>query len=198
MRPLILASSSPIRAELLRRAGLVFQVVPARVDEVALRDGLLAEGATPRDIADAVAEFKAQRVALRQGGALVLGCDQVLELDGQVLGKPENLQAARDRLLLLRGRSHRLFSAAVLYEGDRPIWRHVSEARLTMRLFSHDFLDWYLEMAGPDILQTVGGYAVESLGVRLFDRIDGDQFGILGLPLVELLATLSRRGDITA
>jgi septum formation protein len=196
MKQLILASASTIRADLLRNAGIDFQVIPARIDEAAIREGLLAEGASPRDLADALAEFKAQRVAQRHPGPLVLGCDQILEFQGAALGKPGSTDEARHRLMTLRGQTHRLFSAAVLFDGERPVWRHVARADLTMRLFSNDFLDLYLQAARADILQTVGGYAVEGFGIRLFDRIEGDHFGILGLPLVELLGILSRRGDI--
>jgi len=198
MRLLILASSSPIRAALLSRAGVDFQVMPARIDEENLRAGLQADGAAPRDVADALAEHKALKIARRHPEALVLGCDQILELDGQSLGKPATLAEARGRLMALRGRTHRLFSAAVLYDRGQPVWRHVARAELTMRGFSDAFLDDYLARLGDAALQTVGGYAVEDYGIRLFDRIEGDLFGILGLPLVELLAALARRGDILA
>jgi septum formation protein len=157
-----------------------------------------AEGAGPRDIADALAEYKAQRIANRRPEALVLGCDQVLVLKGRILGKPTDRNDARARLQELRGQQHSLLSAAVLFDGGRPIWRHVSEASLYMRDFSDSFLDWYMSEKNYEILETVGGYAVEDLGIRLFDRIEGDYFGILGLPLLELLTVLGRRGDIPA
>jgi septum formation protein len=196
MRQLILASSSEIRAELLSRAGVEFRVVPARIDEVSVRDSLVAEGAGPRDIADTLAEFKAQRIASRHPEHLVLGCDQVLELDGQILAKPASAEDARARLFRLSGRSHNLFSAAVLYDNGQPVWRHVAEARLTMREVSEPFLNWYLDRAGDSVTWSTGGYAIEDVGIRLFERIEGDYFGILGLPLVELLNALSRRKDI--
>jgi len=198
MRRLILASASPIRARLLQQAGLTFDVEPARIDEAALRDSMQAEGAGPRDIADALAEYKAQRIANRRPEALVLGCDQVLVLKGRILGKPTDRNDARARLQELRGQQHSLLSAAVLFDGGRPIWRHVSEASLYMRDFSDSFLDWYMSEKNYEILETVGGYAIEDLGIRLFDRIEGDYFGILGLPLLELLTVLGRRGDIPA
>lgn len=196
MTQLILASASRTRADLLRAAGLEFQVRPARIDEVALRQSLQAEGASPREIADMLAESKALQVGGRHPEALVLGCDQIMEVDGECLGKPADKPALRERLQYLRGKTHRLHSAAVLYSGARPVWRHVSQASLTMRDFSESFLVGYLAAVEDEVLQTVGGYAVESLGLRLFDRIDGDYFGILGLPLVELLSVLARRGDI--
>lgn len=198
MRLLILASSSPTRATLLSRAGVTFQAMPARIDEESLRAGLQADGVGPRDVADAMAEHKALKIARRHPEALVLGCDQILEFEGQCLGKPATLSGARERLIALRGRTHRLFTAAVLYDRGQPVWRHVTRADLTMRAFSDEFLDDYLARLGDEALHTVGAYAVEDYGIRLFDRIEGDLFGILGLPLVDLMAVLARRGDISA
>jgi septum formation protein len=196
MRPLILASASSIRAQLLRRAGVVFHVKPAQVDEEALRESLVAEGAAPRDVADTLAEAKAWYIASRHPQDLVLGCDQVLDFQGILLGKPGTIEEARERLLALRGQAHKLYSAAVLFDGGRPVWRHVSEACLTMRQVSDDFVTDYLTQIGDEVTQTVGAYAVEGLGIRLMSRIDGDYFGILGLPLTELLNALVLRGDI--
>lgn len=196
MRPLILASASPIRAQLLRRAGIEVTAQPARIDEDALRASLEAEGAGPRDVADALAEHKALKIAARAPQALVLGCDQVLAFQGRILGKPEDPAAARARLLELRGQTHQLLTAAALYDHGVPVWRHVAEAHLTMRAFSEAFLDRYLAEAGPDLLTTTGGYALEGPGSRLFATVQGDYFAILGLPLIELLNALARRGDI--
>lgn len=196
MRPMILASASTIRAELLRRAGVQVQVQPARIDEEALRASLEAEGAQPRDVADALAEHKALKIAARAPEALVLGCDQVLAFQGQVLGKPADPSQARARLAALRGQSHQLLTAAVLYDRGRPVWRHLAEARLTMRAFSDAFLDEYLAAAGDALLTTTGGYALEGAGSRLFAAVEGDYFAILGLPLIDLLNALARRGDI--
>lgn len=196
MSPLILASASTIRAELLRRAGLDILVQPARIDEEALRASLEAEGAPPRDVADALAEHKALKIARRAPEALVLGCDQVLAFQGRILGKPTDPAAARARLTELRGETHELLTAAVLYDRGQPVWRHLAQARLTMRPFSDAFLDRYLQDAGPDLLNTTGGYALEGTGSRLFAAVQGDHFGILGLPLIELLNALARRGDI--
>lgn len=198
MTILILASSSVIRAQLLRNAGLEVQVEPARIDEESLTAALLADGAHARDVADALAENKALKIANRHPQALVLGCDQVLEFDGQLLDKPASPEQLRSQLQALRGQTHRLFSAAVLYKDREPIWRHVDRADLTMRDFSDAFLDDYIAQCWDEIRHCVGGYQIEGLGIRLFDRIQGDLFTIQGLPLLPLLTTLSRRGDIPA
>jgi septum formation protein len=196
MRPIVLASTSSIRATLLRNAGLQITTHAARVDEDLIRKALQAEGATPRDLADALAEMKAERVASRNPDALVIGADQVLEFEGQAFGKPDNTDALRQQLLALRGKTHRLLSAAVVFEDGRPVWRHVAQARLTMRPFSDAWLDGYLDRNAAHLLDSVGGYKLESEGVRLFSQIEGDYFTVLGLPLLPLLDWLAVRGSI--
>ena len=193
---LILASTSSTRLQMLRAAGLTVDPVAPRVDEATIRDALVAEGAHPRDIADALAEMKARKVAEKNPGALVLGCDQVLALDRETFAKPETPDQARDQLLRLRGRSHKLLSAIVAYENAEPVWRHVAEARLTMLNFSDTYLDDYLSRNWDSIRHSVGGYKVEEEGIRLFSAISGDHFTIRGLPLLPLLAWLGTRGMI--
>ncbi len=195
---LILASSSETRATLLRNAGLVPEVRPARVDEDAIRAALEAERANPRDIADTLAETKARRISEKVPGALVLGCDQVLDLDGRVFAKPENQEAARMQIRALSGRTHQLLSAAVVCRGGEPLWRHLGSARLTMRAVSDGYLDDYVSRNWQSIRHSVGAYKLEEEGVRLFSHIEGDHFTILGLPLIELLTWLAVRGDIAA
>lgn len=198
MRPILLASSSAIRATLLRNAGLQVSTHPARIDEETVRTALAAEGATPRDLADTLAEMKAERVASRHPEALVLGCDQVLAFQGEAFGKPADAAGLRAQLLALRGQTHQLLSAAVVFEDGRPVWRHVGQARLTMRNFSDDWLEGYLARNGADVMDSVGGYKLESEGIRLFSQIEGDYFTILGLPLLPLLNWLGLRGSIPA
>lgn len=194
--PLILASGSEIRARLLRNAGLSPEIRPARIDEEAIRAALAAEDALPRDLADTLAEMKARRVSERNPKALVLGCDQVLDCDGEVFAKPADEAAARAQLRALSGRTHRLHSAAVICRAGKPLWRHVGVARLTMRDLSERYLDDYVARNRDSIRHSVGCYKLEEEGVRLFTRIEGDYFTILGLPLIELLTWLGIRGDI--
>lgn len=161
-----------------------------------MKAGLQAENAPPRDIADTLAEAKARKISPRHPGNLVLGCDQVLAFDGACLSKPETPDDAHRQLASLRGATHRLLSAAVLYRDGEPLWRHVGTARLTMRSFSDEYLGAYVARNWGSIRHSVGAYKLEEEGVRLFSRIEGDYFTILGLPLLELLAYLTLRGDI--
>jgi septum formation protein len=172
--------------------------IPARIDEEEIRRALLAEGAKPRDIADALAESKAARIAQKNPSGLVLGCDQVLEFDGAILNKPVSQHDASDQISKLRGQIHSLLSAVVLYDAGQPIWRHIGVARLTMRPVSDAYRDAYIARNWPGLSSSVGGYKLEEEGVRLFSSIEGDYFTILGLPLLPLLTYLSQRGFIEA
>lgn len=193
---IVLASSSSIRAEMLRRAGVAVDVQPARIDEDSLKTSLIADGATARDIADVLAESKARRVSDKVPGRWVLGCDQVLDLEGRILSKPSGLGEARAQLAELSGRRHSLLSAAVLYDAGEPIWRHVGQARLTMHPLSGSFIDTYLARNWDSVRDSVGVYKIEEEGVRLFSRIDGDHFTIQGFPLIEFLSFLVLRGRL--
>ena len=197
MTPVFLASTSASRSTLLRNAGVAFESVSPGVDEDAAKAALLGEGAGPRDIADALAELKAIRVSGRRPG-LVIGADQTLDLDGELIDKAGSLDEARDRLIRLRGRRHRLHSAVVVARDGSPIWREVQTASLEVRDFSDDFLDSYLARLGPAVLSSVGCYHLEGEGVQLFHRIEGDYFAILGLPLNGLLDLLRRHGALAA
>lgn len=187
---IVLASGSATRAQLLRAAGAVFTIEPAAVDEEAVKQSLLAEGASPRVVADALAELKALRISAARPDALVIGADLVLEFEGRLVSKSDSLAAARALLLELRGKRHTLHCAAVLARAGVPVWRHAERATLWMREFSEDHLDAYLAHHGEDLLSGVGCYRIEDDGLQLFDRIDGDYFAILGLPLLPLLNAL--------
>ena len=193
---LILASGSEIRATLLRNAGLEVEAVPARIDEDAIKAGMLAEGAKPHDVADALAEHKARRVSAKHPEAFVLGCDQIAEVMGKLLSKPETPAEARDQLRELSNHTHKLLSAAVICFAGQPIWRHVGVVRLTMRDLSGAYIDDYVARNWESIRHSVGGYKLEEEGVRLFSRIDGDYFTVLGLPLTDLLSYLIDRGEL--
>ncbi|MES0825535.1 Maf family protein [Ruegeria sp. SCP11] len=194
--PIILASGSSIRAQLLENAGVPFSVQVARVDEDTMKRALLAEAASPRDIADTLAEMKARKVSDKAPGAMVLGCDQVLDFDGQLLSKPETPADALAQLKAMRGKRHMLLSAAVIYQDGEPIWRHVGQVRLRMRMSSDAYLRDYIDRNWDSIQYAVGAYKLEEEGVRLFATIDGDYFNVLGMPLLELLNFLAVKGVI--
>jgi septum formation protein len=196
-RPVILASKSLARRAVLEGAGVEVELGAAEVDEAREKAVLLAEGANPREIAEALAQMKAER-ASASGPALVIGADQTLEFEGGLYDKVETLEAARERLRLLRDRPHRLHSAVVVARQGRAVWREVETATLTMRAFSDEFLEDYLAREGAAALGSVGCYRLEGPGAQLFSKIQGDYFAILGLPLLGLLAFLRREGALAS
>ncbi|GLS86250.1 Maf-like protein [Cypionkella aquatica] len=196
-RPLLLASASTIRLQLLRNAGLEVSAQPARIDEDSIRQSLQADQAKPRDIADALAEMKARKLAEKNPHDLVLGCDQVLAFQGHIFGKPETPEIAFEQLTQFRGQSHQLISALVLYDDAKPVWRHISEASLTMRSLSDSYLKAYIARNWHSLRHSVGGYKLEEEGIQLISAITGDYFTILGLPLLPLIDYLGTRGYIT-
>lgn len=192
---LVLASGSRVRADMLRAAGLDITVDPADVDEPKIEADCRRDGMATPDVALALAAAKAALVASRHPGALVIGADQMLDVDGASLRKPEDLAAAARTLERLAGRDHTLVSAVVLAQDGDVIWRHHAVARLTMRSLDAAAIADYLARAGDGVLTSVGAYQLEGLGAQLFERIEGDYYTILGLPLLALLGELRRRGD---
>jgi len=190
---LILASGSAARRQMLNAAGLTFEVDAPRVDEEAAKLTLRAEGLRPRDQADALAELKALSVSRMRSG-FVIGADQMLAIEGDVLDKPKDTDEARAHLSRLRGNTHELVTAAVVARDGAVIWRHIDTPKLKMRAFSDEFLANYMERVGPDVLRSVGAYQLEGIGAQLFERVEGDYFSVLGLPLLPLLAFLREHG----
>ncbi|PWC32257.1 Maf family protein [Azospirillum sp. TSO35-2] len=191
---LVLASGSRTRAEMLERAGLTATLDKPLVDEEEVKLAGRAEGVSAEAVAETLAELKAQRVTRRHPGALVIGADQMLECDGVWFDKPTDRAAARTQLLALRGKTHQLVSCAVVVRDGARMWHKVDRARLAMRDFSDAFLDDYLDRVGDDVLHSVGAYQLEGLGAQLFQRVEGDFFTILGLPLLPLLGFLRVHG----
>lgn len=193
---LVIASASRTRHDLLRRAGVAFTVDAARIDEEAIKATLAADGAAPRDIADALAEAKARRISPRHPGSIVLGCDQVLDHRGAVLSKPASPSEAAGQLHRLRGDRHALHSAIVAYQDGTPVWRHVETAHLHMHALSDGWIDGYVARNWDEIRYSVGAYRIEAEGMRLFRRVEGDHFTVLGLPVLALLSWLVDRGTL--
>jgi nucleoside triphosphate pyrophosphatase len=195
-QPLVLASKSEIRHAVLRDAGIAVEVLPADIDERSIERQAEAEDAG--EIAALLAREKARAVAAMRPGRWVLGADQTLALGERRFSKPIDRAAAREQLKALRGRTHELHSAIALAQSDALVWQHREVARLTMREFSDGFLDAYLDQVGATVTGSVGGYQLEKVGIQLFERIDGDHFVILGLPLFALLQFLRGQGLLAA
>ena len=192
---IILASGSESRRMLLANAGVDAVCVKPNVDEDTAKASFRASGMPVRDQAMQLAEMKAVKVSRNRPG-LVIGADQMLNLEEEAMDKPADMDAARSHLEKLSGKAHRLETAIVIAENGAPVWRHLARPKLTVRPLSAAFIESYLEKTGPDILKTVGAYQLEGLGAQLFSNIDGDYFSILGLPLLALLDYLRIRGQI--
>ena len=192
----MLASGSPFRKAMLEAAGVDIDVVPAKIDERSVEKTLEGTGASPEDVAQVLAEAKALDVSERSPGRLVLGCDQTLSLGEELFHKPADMEGARRHLLKLSGKTHQLNSAAVLARNGEALWRDVGIARLTMRKLEPAFIGRHLARVGPMALNSVGAYQIEGEGVQLFEKIDGDYFTIVGLPLLAVLRELRAMGAI--
>lgn len=198
MSALILASASTARKRLLADAGVVAETDPADIDESAIKEECRRTGCSSNECATRLAAAKARAVAARHRGRLVLGADQLLDCDGEWFDKPRDRAEVRDQLRRLRGRSHELVTAATVIRDEERLWRAVEQPRVTMRDFSDAFLDQYLDAMGERVLKTVGGYELEGLGAQLMERVEGDYFSILGLPLLPLLQFLRDAGALAA
>jgi septum formation protein len=193
---LVLASQSAIRRTMLENAGLRVETLPARIDEDEIKLAMRAGGASVEDVAIKLAEAKARRIAERVPGAIVVGCDQMLDCNGVWFDKPPDRAHASAHLRALSGKTHRLVSAVVAYRNMVRVWHHVDAAKLTVRPLSDAFIDSYLDQAGDAALSSVGAYQLEGLGAQLFTRIEGDYFTVLGLPLLPLLGFLRANGVV--
>jgi septum formation protein len=196
-REIILASASLSRRKLLAAAGVTFRIMPANIDEDAIKRDHTPLEAGFDELAARLATRKALAIAERYPGALVIGADQILVCEGEALGKPDNVDVARQQLLRLRGRSHCLETAVACVRGNDLLWSHVEAPQLIMREFSPESLEAYLAAEGPSVTQTVGGYKIEGRAIQLFERLVGDYFAILGLPLLPLLEFLRAQGAVT-
>ncbi len=192
-QPLILASASPTRAKLLEAAKLFFTIIPAAVDEEAIKHSALQNGLSHKDLVELLAEFKAKTVSQQHMG-YVLGCDQLLVCGEQSFSKPKNIGEAKAHLLALQGRKHALMTACVLFYDQKRIWHYISTSNLTMRALSEAEIDYYIAAFPEACLSTPGAYQVELGGAHLFADIIGPNYDILGLPLLPLLAFLRDRG----
>lgn len=197
MTAITLASGSESRRRLLANAGIEADAVSPNVDEAAAKATFRAEGMRVSDQAMQLAELKAVKVSRKRPG-LVIGGDQMLNLEGEPIDKPADMAEAASHLRRFSGKTHRLETAIVIAENGEPVWRHLSAPKLTVRPLSEAFIQRYLDQSGPAVLKTVGAYMLEDLGAQLFSRIEGDYFTILGLPLLPLLDYLRTRGILEA
>lgn len=193
---LVLASSSPFRRQLMENAGLQFLAQAADIDERAIEAPLEAAGASPDEVALELARAKALDVSHKNPAKLVIGSDQTMSLGSRVYHKPKDRAAAKDHLLSLSGKTHRLNSAVAFARDGQVIWEHVAHADMAVRPLTDEFVERHLARVGDKALKSVGAYQLEGEGIQLFEKIDGDYFTIIGLPLLAVLGELRRLGEI--
>ena len=191
---IILASKSQIRSELLLKTGLKFTVVDANIDEKEVKFFYMKEGYSAGDLADILAAMKAKKLSCRYLDKLVIGCDQIMECNGQIFSKANNPTNLVEQLRVLRNNSHTLYSACVVYFENKPEWRFVGSATVTMRNLSDEYISNYVDDNWNDVKHCIGGYKIENSGIFMLSKINGDYFSILGLPIIQLLDYLVNRG----
>ena len=191
---IILASKSQIRSELLLKAGLKFTAVKANIDEKEVKSSYINEGYSARDLADVLAAMKAEKLSCDYLDKLVIGCDQIMECNGQILSKANSPSDLADQLKFLRNKSHTLYSACVVYFANKAEWRFIGSATITMRNLSNEYINKYVDDNWNSVKYCVGGYKIEDRGISFLSKINGDYFSILGLPIVQLLDHLVNRG----
>ena len=191
---IILASKSQIRSELLLKAGLKFTTIDANIDEKEAKFSYINNGYSARDLADILAAMKAKKLSCKYLGKLVIGCDQIMECNGQILSKANNPTDLADQLKFLRSKSHTLYSACVVYFANKAEWRFIGSATITMRNLSDEYISKYVDDNWDEVKHCVGGYKIENSGISFLSKINGDYFSILGLPIIQLLDYLVNRG----
>ena len=191
---IILASKSQIRSELLLKAGLKFTAVDANIDEKEAKSSYINKGYSARDLADILAAMKAKELSCKYLDKLVIGCDQIMECNGQILSKSNNPTDLADQLKFLRSKSHILYSACVVYFANKAEWRFIGSATITMRNLSDEYISKYVDDNWDEVKHCVGGYKIENSGISFLSKVNGDYFSILGLPIIQLLDYLVNRG----
>ena len=191
---IILASKSQIRSELLLKAGLKFTAIDANIDEKEVKSSYINKGYSARDLADILAAMKAKKLSCEYLDKLVIGCDQIMECNGQILSKANNPTDLADQLKFLRSKSHTLYSACVVYFANKAEWRFIGSATITMRNLSDEYISKYVDDNWDEVKHCVGGYKIENTGISFLSKINGDYFSILGLPIIQLLDYLVNRG----
>ena len=191
---IILASKSQIRSELLLRAGLKFTAIDANIDEKEAKSSYINKGYSARDLADILAAMKAKKLSCKYLNKLVIGCDQIMECNGQILSKSNNPTDLADQLKFLRSKSHTLYSACVVYFANKAEWRFIGSATITMRNLSDEYISKYVDDNWDEVKHCVGGYKIENSGISFLSKVNGDYFSILGLPIIQLLDYLVNRG----